>query len=169
MRRGDARVAVDEALDHLALAVSGGEEHHVSGPVHRGHGERHPHAAAVGQRDRHVEVTHVDDGIARGPRGGAPVVAQTEVHDVEHAVTSDLLDLLRVAEARRGEVARGHIHEVGHDGHEVEEVRLQIAEVAIGIAIGRYPLVDLEHVDLPPGQVELGEGRVTSRPASIRH
>ena len=110
-------------------------------------GQRHPDAALVLLR-RGRPVGAVDHRVARRPRRGVAVGAHAEVDDVEA-----LGQRGGVAAGGPAQVLRGHRHQVVAAG-ELGEV----VGVAVGVAVGCHPLVDLPHVDPVPGEVERGQG-----------
>ena len=109
--------------------------------------QRHAHAALVlvGEVDRTLAVDH---RIARRPRRGVPVGSHPEVDDVEALGQTG-----GVAPARPVEVGGGDGHEVMAAGEVVE-----VVGVAVRVAVGRDPLVDLPDADAVPRQVGSGEG-----------
>ena len=93
------------------------------------------------------------------------------MHHVEHTVTRNGVQLGGVAARRVPEIGRGDVHQVGSNGDAIEQVGSEIAEVAVAIAVGGNPLVDLEDVHLFPGKRQLrqrGEHRRRRRTAAHR-
>ena len=90
-----------------------------------------------------------DDGVARWPRRRVPVGSHSEVDDVETLRQAD-----RIRRRSTCEILLG-------DRHQVDLAREpgELPGVAVGIAVGRDPLVDLPDTDAIPR--ELGGGQLS--------
>ena len=158
-RPGGDRVARQPGGDGGGLVVAGDEDDPGSRRVDRPRRQRHPHPS-VELTAEVDELVAVDHRVARRPRGGVPVGPHPQVDDVE-AVGQGR----RVAGGGAAEVAGRHRHQVVPAGQAGE-----LVGVAVGMAVGRHPLVDLPDVDRLPrhdAPVEPGEHRRRAR--SPRH
>ena len=151
---GNGPVAGQQPVQGLAPARSGDQPHNLVGPGQRRVGQRHAPVAPVEAGDGDQPVGNLQDRVAGDQRGGVPVVAQPEVHQVEPGGQP-----AGVGGGRRLQVRVGDRH--GNQAHRQGSQDLaQMGQVALGVPVGRDPLVDLVDLDRAPEQVvfhELGQ------------
>ena len=110
-----------------------------------------------GHRD--VPVRDVQHRVARRQRGGVPVLAEPEMHQIEPAVPAMPGDGPRVRLAGPARVPARHRHEVQVRVRQagIPQDRGEPGGVAVRVAVRRLALVGLEHVDRGPREIQLDQ------------
>ena len=156
---GSDRSPSSQRVDHGSLGGAGGEHQPRPRAVHDRRRQRHPPAAVERRHELDAAIAREHVAVAGRPRRGVPVVADPEVHDVE-------------AVGQRARVAAGGGAQIGRgDRHQPHRARqpASCSGVAVGVAVGRDPLVDLPDGDRIPGHlVRRAAPRSSPAPCSRR-
>ena len=131
------------------------------GPIDRRKGEGHPPPTLVKAADGDVRVENLKCRVPREEGGRVAVLSQPELDEVENRRGSrDPAKLRFVAARPRVEILPFHRHRVdvgGGDGDAIDQGFLQVGIVAFGISGRCDPFIDLEQVDVLPGDLFPGK------------
>ena len=156
---GNRIVACPQPREHLRLRGAGDHPHALRGSIDRRTGQGHPQPALVGSGRRDVPVGAFEHRISGHQRGRMAVLAEPEVHQIETALAGVSGDDLRVFVASPVGVLVRHRHRV--EVHVRESGRSQDCRqscgVAVRVSVGRHALVDLEHVNAVPREIQLDQ------------
>ena len=139
--RRNRGIARPQLRQGVALVGARDQPEDLARRLERRVGERHPAPSLVlagGDRDR--AVGDLEHRVAGDERGGVAVGPEAEVDEVEL-----VRELGRVARGR-GRRGRASVTGIGRrrSSAGAGEAREQVGEVAVGVAVGGDPLVDLE-------------------------